>query len=126
MISDVSDHSSQLPGGQCWKVVQYASRSLTNLEKWYSHIESEFLASDFGCNKFHLFLYGRPFKIVRHSEPLESVFNKPTPTSLVQIQRIANHMTDYDFVVEYRPGKENRHIRLHLTAPYATLRVIQV
>ena len=110
LISDVSDHSSQLPGGQCWKVVQYASRSITDLEKWYSHIESETLASDFGCNKFHLFLYGRPFKIV-HSEPLESVFNKPTPTSLVQIQRIANHMTDYDFVVEYRPGKENRHIR---------------
>ena len=65
LISDVSDHSSQLPGGQCWKVVQYASRSLTHLEKWYSHIESETLASDFGCNKFHLFLYGRPFKIVR-------------------------------------------------------------
>ena len=73
LISDVSDHSSQLPGGQCWKVVQYASRSLADLEKWYSHIVSETLASDFGCNKFHLFLYGRPFKIVRHSEPLESV-----------------------------------------------------
>ena len=126
LISDVSDHSSQLPRGQCWKVVQYTSRSLTDLEKWYSHIESEILASDFGCNKFHLFLYGRPFKFVTDSEPLESVFNKPTPTSSVQIQRIANRMMDYDFVVEYRPGKENRQIRLRLTAPYATLRVIQV
>ena len=115
LISDVSDHSSQLPGGQCWKV-----------EKWYSHIESETLASGFGCNKFHLFLYGRPFKIVTDSEPLESVFNKSTPTSSVQIRRIANPMMEYDFVVEYRPGKENWHIRLHLTAPYATLRVIQV
>ena len=99
LISDVSDHSSQLPGGQCWKVVQYASRSLTDLEKWYSHIESETLASGFGCNKFHLFLYGRPFKIVRDSEPLESVFNKPTPTSLVQIQRIANHMISWSSIV---------------------------
>ena len=114
------------PGEQCWRVVQYASRSLTDPEKRYSQIELEALGGDFGCKKFHLLLYGRPFKIVRDSEPLESVFNKSTPTSSVQIRRIANHMMEYDFVVEYRPGKENWHIRLHLTAPYATLRVIQV
>ena len=52
LISDVRDHFSHLPGGQCWKVVQYASRSLTDLEKWYSHIELEDLAGDFGCKKF--------------------------------------------------------------------------
>ena len=49
------------PGKQCWRVVQYASRSLKDPEKRYSQIESEALAGDFGCKKFHLFLYGRPF-----------------------------------------------------------------
>ena len=95
------------PGEQCWRVVQYASRRLTDLEKRYSQIELEALAGDFGCKKFHLFLYGRPFKMVTDHKPLESVFNKPTHTSSIRIQRIVNRMLDYDLVVEYRPGKEN-------------------
>ena len=95
------------PGEQCWRVVQYASRSLTDPEKRYSQIELEALAGDFGCKKFHLFLYGRPFKIVTDHKPLESVFNKPTHTSSIRVQRIVNRMMDYDFIVEYRPGKEN-------------------
>ena len=87
--------------------MQYASRSLTDPEKRYSQIELEALAGDFGCKKFHLFLYGRPFKIVTDHKPLESVFNKPTHTSSIRVQRIVNRMLDYDLVVEYLPGKEN-------------------
>ena len=66
------------PGEQCWKVVQYTSRSLKDPEKRYSQIELEALAGDFGCNKFHPFLYGRPLKMVTDHKPLKSVFNKPT------------------------------------------------
>ena len=95
------------PREQCWRVVQYASRSLTDPEKRYSQIELEALAGDFGCKKFHLFLYGRPFKIVTDHKPLESVFNKPTHTTSIRVQRIVNSMMDYDFVVEYHPRKEN-------------------
>ena len=40
-------------------------------------------------------------------KPLESVFNKPTHTTSIRVQRIVNRMMDYDFVVEYRPRKEN-------------------
>ena len=97
-------------------MVQYASRSLTDLEKWYSHIVSETLASDFGCNKFHLFLYGRPFKIVTDHKPLESVFNKPTPTVLDPDPKDRQPYDGLRFHSR-KKGKENRHIRLHLTAP---------
>ena len=76
------------PGEQCWRVVQNASRSLTDPEKRYSQIELEALAGDFGCTKFHLFLYGRRFKIVTDHKPLESVFNKPTHKSSIRVQRI--------------------------------------
>ena len=48
-----------------------------------------------------------PLKIVTDHKPLESVFNKPTHTTSIRVQRILNRMMDYDFVVEYRPGKEN-------------------
>ena len=46
------------------QVVQNASRSLTDPEKRYSQIELEALEGDFGCKKFHLFLYWISFKIV--------------------------------------------------------------
>ena len=54
---------------------------------------------DFGCKKFYLFLYRRPFKIVIDHKPLESVFSKPGPPlqSSIRIQTIANRMMDYDF-----------------------------
>ena len=84
------------PGEQCWRVVQYASRSLTDPEKRYSQIELEALAGDFGCKKFHLFLYGRPFKIVTDHKPLQSMFNKPIHTTSIRVQRIVNRMMDYD------------------------------
>ena len=73
----------------------------------YNQVELEALAGDSGCKKFHLFLYGRPFKIVTDHKPPESVFNKPTHTSSIRVQRIVNRMMDYDLIVEYRPGKEN-------------------
>ena len=66
-------------GQQEWQVVQYASLSLTEIEKRYNQIELEALAGDFGCRKFHLFLYGRPLKIVTDHKPLEAVFNMHTP-----------------------------------------------
>lgn len=65
------------PGEQVWQVVQYASRSLTDIQKRYSQIELEALAGDFGCKKFHQPLYGIPFKIVTDHKPLGNVFNKP-------------------------------------------------
>ena len=93
-------------------------------EKRYRQIELEALAGDFGCKKFHLFLYGRPFKIVTDHKPLESVFNKPTHTSSIRVQRIVNRMMDYDFIVEYRPGKEN--ISDYTSRHPVSLQVLQV
>ena len=97
------------PGEEVWQVVQYASRSLMEPEKGYSQIELEALPDDFGCKKFHLFLYGILFKIVTEHKLLESIFNKPTHTTSIRVQRIVNRMLDYDFVIEYWPGKR-RHI----------------
>ena len=93
------------PGQQEKQVVQYAIRSGT--ARKYSQIELEALAGDFRCRKFYLFLYGRPFKIMSDHKPLETVFNKPTHTTSIRVLRIVNRMLDYDFLVQYRPGKEN-------------------
>ena len=65
------------PGEQCWRVLQYTSQNLTDPEKRYNQIELEALAGDFCCKKFHLFLYGRPFRIVTDTNLLKVCSTNP-------------------------------------------------
>ena len=100
------------PGEKVWQVVQYASRILTDTEKRHSQIELEALAGDFGCKKFHLFLYGIPFKMAKDYKPLESVFNKSTHATSIRVQRIVSRMLDYDF--PFNTGLESKTYRITL------------
>jgi hypothetical protein len=89
------------------QVVQYASRSLSDTETRYSQIELETLAVDFACKKFHLYLYGIPFKIITVHKPFEAILNNPRHQTSIRLQRILVRIMDYQFKVEYRPGKDN-------------------
>ena len=95
------------PNEDYWRVVQYASRALSDAEWRYSQIELETLAVDFACRKFHVFLYGRPFIVVTDHKPLEFIFNNPRHATSIRLQRMTVRMLDYEFKVEYRPGKTN-------------------
>ncbi len=46
----------QLQGGS-WRVIAYASRNLTNVERRYSQTEKKGLA--LACEEFKLYVYGR-------------------------------------------------------------------
>ena len=95
------------PNEDHWRVVQYASRALSDAERRYSQIELETLAADFACRKFHVFLYGKPFIVVTDHKPLEVIFNNPRHATSIRLQRVTVRMLDYEFKVEYRPGKTN-------------------
>jgi len=60
-----------------WQVVQYGSKALSDAEQDYSQIELEMLAADLVCRKFHVFLYGLPFKLVTDHKPLEVILTNP-------------------------------------------------
>ena len=49
--------------GDIWAPVTYASRSLSKSEQNYAQIEKEALAILFGCERFHVYLYGKSFTI---------------------------------------------------------------
>lgn len=88
-------------------VVAYASRTLTDVERRYSQTEREALAIVWGCERFHLYLYGSPFEIVTDHKPLELIFNNPSSTPPARIQRWGLRLQPYDFTVVYRPGSSN-------------------
>ena len=92
-----------------YRPIAFGSRSLTETEMKYSQIEREALAIVFGCEHFHLYLYGKSFEMETDHRPLEYIFKpkvsgKPAPA---RVERWLLRLQEYDFTVIYRPGTQN-------------------
>ena len=53
--------------------VMFASRALTGSERNYQNLECECLATIWGMEKFHYFLYGKEFTLETDQKPLVSI-----------------------------------------------------
>ena len=86
--------------GDTWAPVAYASRSLNKLEQNYAQIEKEALAILFGCECFHVYLYGKSFTVESDHKPLQPIFKKPIcKAPPLRLQK-------YNMHIEFKPGKE--------------------
>ncbi|XP_054746789.1 uncharacterized protein K02A2.6-like [Anastrepha obliqua] len=86
------------------KVIQHASKALTDAEQKYSQIEKEALALVFALKKFHRFIFGRKFTLCTDHKPLIAIFgkNKGIPTYAAnRLQRWALILMMYDFNIQY-------------------------
>lgn len=98
-----------LPDGVTERPIAFASRTLTKCEAKYAQIEKEALALVFAVKKFHVFLYGRRFKLVTDHRALVFIFNstKAVPTlSAARIQRWALILSTYQYDLVYRQGAQ--------------------
>ena len=89
------------------QIVSFASRSLTPVEARYSQIEREGLAVVWECEKYHLYVYGKPFTVVTDHKSLECLYNDPKSKPPARIERWALKLQPYNFTVMYRSGKDN-------------------
>ena len=89
------------------KVLQYASKSLSDVEGRYSQIEKEALAIVWGCEHFHLYLYGAHFVLHTDHKPLETIFNNPRSRPSARIERWRLRLQPYEFTVKYLRGAGN-------------------
>ena len=90
-----------------WLPVAYASRSLTPAEKRYAQIEKECLAAVFGCKKFHVYVYGRPFMIENDHKPLQTIIKKDMCQMPARITRMMLELIRYpDLTFKYIPGSQ--------------------
>lgn len=88
------------------KVISYASRALTDVERRYSTIQKEALAVVWGCEKFKIYLLGIDYELVTDHKPLEVLYgpkSKPNP----RIERCVMKLMPYRFKVRYAPGSGN-------------------
>lgn len=95
--------SHKFPDGKL-KVIQHASRALTETEQRYSQIDREGLAIIYAVTKFHKFIFGRQFRIQTDHAPLLRIFGskKGIPVYTAnRLQRWALTLLSYDFTIEY-------------------------
>ena len=65
--------SVRMQHGRC---IYFTSRSLTKAEENYQNLERETLATIWGMEQFHYFLYGREFTLETDQKPLSSIYKK--------------------------------------------------
>ncbi|XP_055543397.1 uncharacterized protein K02A2.6-like [Wyeomyia smithii] len=95
--------SHKYPDGHV-KVIQHASRALTQVEQRYSQIDREGLAIIYAVTKFHKFIFGRRFHLQTDHQPLLRIFGskKGIPVYTAnRLQRWALSLLSYDFSIEY-------------------------
>ena len=89
--------------GEETRPVAYASRTLTPVERRYLQTEREALAVVWGCERFHLYLYGTTFAIYTDHKPLEIIYS-PTSKPPARIERWGLRLQPYRFRVKHTPG----------------------
>ena len=88
-----------------WKLVAYASRTVTQAETRYAQVEKELLGIVFACEQFHLFVHGAMVQAEADHKPLIAIFKKSLNDCLLRVQRLLLRVQRYDLDVVYTPGK---------------------
>jgi len=88
------------------RVICYASRSLSDVERRYSQTEKEALALVWACERFHVYLLGVKFKLITDHKPLEVIYG-PRSKPSARIERWLLHLQQFDYQVVYKPGNSN-------------------
>ena len=90
-----------------YKIVAYASHSLSPTERHYAQTEREALSVVWGIECFNLYLLGAQFTLHTDHHPLETIFNNPKSCPPARIKHWLLQLQPYNFHVVYLPGKDN-------------------
>jgi len=96
--------SQRQPTSDQERVIEFASRSLTTAESKWQVGEREALAILWAVRRWRPFLVFAPFVIQTDHKNLNWIFHKRQDA---KITRWALELSEYNFALEYRPGKQN-------------------
>jgi len=81
------------------RVIQYASRTLSETQKKYTQIDKEAYAIVFGIKKFHNFLYGTHFTLLTDNKPITQILNPRKGLPAYSAMRMQHFRTRFFFKV---------------------------
>ncbi|XP_022791503.1 uncharacterized protein K02A2.6-like [Stylophora pistillata] len=96
---------TQLHGSE-WRVIGYASRRLSDVERRYSQTEKEALDLVWASERFNMYVFGREFELETDHKPLEYIYSQKSKPS-AGVERWVLRLQTYHFSVVYRPDKTN-------------------
>ena len=85
--------------------IAFASKSLTDIESRYANIERERLAVVYACERFHTYLYGKPFVVQCDHKPLEMIQLKNIHAAPPRLQRMLLRLQNYGVTIKYQPRR---------------------
>lgn len=94
------------------RIISYASKSLSAVERRYCQTEKEALALVWGVERFHYYLFGREFEFITDHKPLEVIFGTRSKPC-ARIERWVLRLQSYKYKIIYKPGKTNIADRLY-------------
>ena len=88
------------------RVIEYASRTLTQVEQKYPATHKECLAIVYGVEQFRYFVTGRRFSVITDHHSL--CYLKKVRKPYGRLTHWALRLQDFDFDVVYKPGKSHK------------------
>ena len=89
------------------KIIEFNSRTLTEVESRYSQVELESLALVWSCEKRHYYVYNSDFEVVTDNKAVELIFGRSSSVQKGRIQRWGLRLRPYRFRVIHQPGSGN-------------------
>jgi len=88
------------------RVISYASKSLSDVERRYSQTEKEALVVVWACQRFHVYLYCIEFELYTDHKPLETIYSSRSKPC-ARIERWILRLHPHKFKAKYLPGEQN-------------------
>lgn len=88
------------------RIISFASKALTDLERKYFQTEREALAIVWGVEKFSLYLLGTKFTLITDCKALKYLFS-PRSRPCPRIERWVLRIQSYNYEIKYEPGATN-------------------
>jgi hypothetical protein len=92
--------------GEDYKIICYASRSLSDIQRRYSQTEKEALGLVWACERFHIFLFGKTFELLTDHKPLEFIFSAKSKLC-ARVEGWVLRMQSHNYVVRHIPEAKN-------------------
>ena len=81
----------------------------------------------FGCEHYHLYLFGKQFTLITDHAPLESTFNNVKTIHNARLERFRLRLNTYNFKVKYRKASEmiSDYCSRHPYTPYTQTNIAE-
>ena len=88
------------------RVVEYASRALTDTEQNYAQIEKELLSIIWGLNRFDCYIYARRIVVQNDHRPLLAIHKKSLAAAPKRLQRMLLRLQRYNYELVHLPSSQ--------------------